>query len=195
MCMHTRTYTHTYTADLSNSSLSFIGDMEASPQAHPPLEEGPLDNSFMKETPSYNVQVKQKKMSRTTSIKQIVRALFVGLFFILNPTHSRRHLASCILLYNVTMCMMSPSMSLHIVWYHSIINFTDWSPLLFAGACKKECKEGGERKENEASSVFLKGRMGSSVSFRGSCCWSSTHQHEDETQPIPWWYGTAPPTW
>ena len=80
MCMHTRTYTHTYTADLSNSSLSFIGDMEASPKAHPPLEEGPLDNSFVKETSSYNVQVKQKKMSRTTSIKQIVRALFVGLF-------------------------------------------------------------------------------------------------------------------
>lgn len=96
---------------------------------------------------------------------------------------------------------MSPWMSLHIVWNHSIINnVTDyliWSPLLCAGACKKGCKEGegGERKEKEASSVFLNGRMDSSVSFRGSCSWSSTHQHEDKTQPIPWSYGTVPLTW
>ena len=74
---HTHTHTHMHTADSSSSSLSSIGDVEVSP----PLEEGLLDDSFAKDAPSYDVPVKQKKMSRNVGRKQAVRALCLFVFF------------------------------------------------------------------------------------------------------------------
>ena len=86
--MHTHTYTpthphthihiHTYTADSSCRNLSCI---EASPQVHSSLEEGALDNNFMKKASSYDVQVKQKKMDFNATRKQMVRAYFPSFYF------------------------------------------------------------------------------------------------------------------
>ena len=62
----------------SSSSLSSFEDVD-SPQApleaQQEMEEGSLDDSFAKETPAYDMPVKQRKMSREASRKQAVRRL------------------------------------------------------------------------------------------------------------------------
>jgi len=60
-------------------------------------------------------------------------------------------------------------------------------------ARERKAEEGREREEEETS-VLLKGREADSpVSFGGSCRRTSVHQHEDETQSISWC--DVPPLW
>lgn len=57
----------------SSSSLSSFEDVESPGAPLEEMEEDSLDDSFVREAPTYDIPKKQKKMSREASRKQAVR--------------------------------------------------------------------------------------------------------------------------
>ena len=104
-----------HTADSSSSSLSSIGDVEVSP----PLEEGLLDDSFAKDAPSYDVPVKQKKMSRNAGRKQAVRALCLFFFYSFQLTCSIQSICGH---YHKPAALLANMLHFYIVTTHCVMS-------------------------------------------------------------------------